>query len=35
MQETKRDIHIGYLDVTKAYNKALVEDIMYVLYKEG
>ncbi len=31
----KKDIHIAYLDVTKAYDKAWVDDIMYVMYKEG
>ncbi len=31
----KKDIHIVYLDVTKVYDKAWVDAIMYVMYKEG
>ncbi len=27
--------HIAYLDVTEAYDKAWVDAIMYVMYKEG
>ena len=31
----KKNIHIAFLDVTKAYDKAWLEAIMYVLHKEG
>ncbi len=31
----KKDIHIAYFDVIKAYDKAWVDAIMYVMYKEG
>ncbi len=31
----RKDIHIAYLDVTKAYDKAWVDAIRYVMYKEG
>jgi len=31
----KKSIHIAFLDVTKAYDKAWTEAIMYVLHKEG
>ena len=31
----KKDAYIAYLDVAKAYDKAWLKAIMYVLYKEG
>ena len=34
-QNNKKPIYIVYLDVTKAYDKAWLDAIMYVLYKEG
>ena len=30
-----KSIYLTYLDVTKAYDKAWIEAIMYILYKEG
>ena len=30
-----KTIYISYLDVTKAYDKAWIEAIMYILHKEG
>ncbi len=32
-KEPQKDIHIAHLDVTKAYEKAWVDVIMYVMYK--
>ncbi len=31
----ERKVHIVYLDVTKAYDKAGADAIMYVVHKEG
>ena len=31
----KKDLYVAYLDVTKAYDKAWLKAIMYVMHKEG
>ena len=34
-KNNKNNIHIAFLDVTKAYDKAWLDAIMYVMHKEG
>ena len=34
-KNNKKKLHIGFLDVTKAYDKAWLDAIMYIMYKQG
>ena len=35
LKNKKKSIYVAFLDVTKAYDKAWLDAIMYVVYKQG